>query len=521
MRTTLVRLLPALAVTAALIGAPPAGATSTPQQVSAAVKAGASYLEAQQQPSGLFESDWVLGALAASGQPASGVVPQGAGSRRPLGLPGARRRPTKWPGPEPRRPDYERAALNAYAAGIEPARVSKQNLIARILSFYEPAAPGVRRHRSLQGTVFGSLALAERRRGRRTARPAALLEQTVTMIEANQHTDGGWNYQKVEGNETVLESAAEPDETGAAMAALCGAGVAPTTNVNQGASLSEVRAGQPDGAFESEFKPNTDSNAWAVQGLNACKINPQEEGFTTKKKDADRLPDRPAAGRRRVHVRRRRTSANEYSSQDAVRALGGGTFTATPPKGKHGQFLYEKAFTPGTPSQLALVVSTPAALEVCAVTVDPAATKTTLGAVLEAAQAGSEPEGCVSGYEPTTGTGKLTTIDGTNATAGTPRRCSSTAAKQRPRSSPARWIGDTIYLALGRRKRVGERRAAPLPKRYAGLSQPTGGTIESVYRVTEVIGVSSDSWEAAAANAIAVAGNRCAICVLPRWCART
>ncbi len=29
---------------------------------------------------------------------------------------------------------------------------------------------------------------------------------------------------------------------------------------------------------------------------------------------------------------------------------------------------------------------------------------------------------------------------------------------------------------------------------------------DSVYRVTEVIGVSSDSWEAAAANAIAVAG---------------
>ena len=29
---------------------------------------------------------------------------------------------------------------------------------------------------------------------------------------------------------------------------------------------------------------------------------------------------------------------------------------------------------------------------------------------------------------------------------------------------------------------------------------------DSVYRVTEVIGVSSDSWEAAAANAIEVAG---------------
>jgi dodecin len=30
---------------------------------------------------------------------------------------------------------------------------------------------------------------------------------------------------------------------------------------------------------------------------------------------------------------------------------------------------------------------------------------------------------------------------------------------------------------------------------------------DSVYRVTEVIGVSSESWEAAASNAVAVAGN--------------
>ena len=39
--------------------------------------------------------------------------------------------------------DFERGALLAYAAGIDPARVSKrQNLIAKVASSYQPANPG-------------------------------------------------------------------------------------------------------------------------------------------------------------------------------------------------------------------------------------------------------------------------------------------------------------------------------------------------------------------------------------------
>ena len=44
---------------------------------------------------------------------------------------------------------------------------------------------------------------------------------------------------------------------------------------------------------------------------------------------------------------------------------------------------------------------------------------------------------------------------------------------------------------------------------------------ESVYRVTEVIGVSSESWEAAARAAVETAGGRCATCASPRSCVRT
>ncbi len=454
MRTTVVRLLPALAVTAALIGAPPAGATSTPQQVSAAVKAGASYLEAQQQPSGLFESDWVLGALAASGQPASGVLPPGGGSDARSAYRALVGSPSSWPGPGASAADYERGALNAYAAGIDPARVSaKQNLIARILADYDPAAPGwYGGSEAFTATVSAALALEETPTRKDKQRiPSALLQKTVTVLEENQHSDGGWTYQKVQGNQAAIESAAEPDETGAVLAALCGAGLTATSStVNRGVDYLQADL-QSDGSFAAPFGANTDSNAWAVQGLTACAINPQESAFTTASGHTpiDFLIGQQLAGGGFVYEAGE-ASANEYSSQDAVRALAGGTFTATPPKGNGGQFLYEKAFTPGTPSQLGVVISTPAALEVCAVTIEPTAAKTTLGAVLGAAEAGSEPAGCVSGYAPATGKGKITMVDGTTATPGHSWEVSLDGAKAASAKLSSKVeIGDTIYLALG------------------------------------------------------------------------
>ena len=225
-----------------------------------------------------------------------------------------------------------------------------------------------------------------------------------------------------------------------------------TSNASVSRGLAYLQGDlQSDGSFAAPFGANTDSNAWAVQGLTACGIDPQELAFTTASGHTpiDFLVGQQRAGGGFVYEAGE-PSANEYSSQDAVRALGGGTFTATPPKGKGGQFLYEKAFTPGTPSQLALIVSSAGALEVCAVTIDPAAAKATLGAVLEAARAGSEPAGCVSGYAPATGKGKITTIDGTSATAGHPWQVSLDGAKAATAKLSSKVaVGDTVYLALG------------------------------------------------------------------------
>jgi hypothetical protein len=453
MRTILARLLPAFAAATALFCAPPAGATSTPQQVSTAVKAGASYLEGLQESSGRFQTDWVLGALAASGQPLSGVKPQGTGTDARSAYRSLVGEPSTWPGAGASVSDFERAALNTYAAGIDPARVSAgQNLLARILGFYDAAAPGwYGGSQAFTATVFAALALGETPTRQDKPRiPSALLEKTVTVLEENQHSDGGWNYEKVQGNQAAVESEAEPDETGAVLAALCGAGVpASATTVSRGLSYLEGDL-QSDGSFAAPFGPNSDSNAWAVQGLTACGINPQGPAFTTAAGHTpiDFLIAGQLAGGGFVYEHGE-AAANEYSSQDAVRALAGGTFTAAPPKGKGGQFLYQKAFTAGTDAQLGLVISTAGGLKVCAVTIDPTASKSTLGAALAAAQAGSEPAGCVTGYAPSTGAGKLATVDGTTATAGHVWQVSLDGAKAASAKLSSKIaVGDVIYLAL-------------------------------------------------------------------------
>jgi hypothetical protein len=127
MRLITGRLVPLAVVACALLSAPAASATSTPAEIEASVSKGVTYLKTLQLTSGGFGSDWDLSALAAGGVAAANVKKSGAGTdartwyRKLVGNETA----TKWP--EKAIPtEYERAALNAYAAGIEPARVSKR-----------------------------------------------------------------------------------------------------------------------------------------------------------------------------------------------------------------------------------------------------------------------------------------------------------------------------------------------------------------------------------------------------------
>lgn len=110
----------------ALLAPATASANSTKAAIEASVTSGVSYLKSVQLTSGGFESDWDLSALGAAGVAAANVQKTGAETdartwyRKLVGNSTA----TKWPA-KAIATEYERASLNAYAAGIDPARVSK------------------------------------------------------------------------------------------------------------------------------------------------------------------------------------------------------------------------------------------------------------------------------------------------------------------------------------------------------------------------------------------------------------
>jgi hypothetical protein len=460
MRITRSRLTGSLAVLCTLALAPPALASSSPTEIAHAVDGGVGYLKSQQATNGSFEGfggEWALTSLAAAG-----VAP--AGVRREAGSTDARTYyrelvgdSATWPGSEAPVTEFEKATLVAYAAGIDPARVSPtQNLIAQILSYYRPSDPGAYGSAELfNGTAFALIALADAKTRTGAQRvPKVLLEKSVEVVRRNQHTDGGWSYQVAEGDSKTLAAPAEAEFTGATIAALCGAGVQ-TSDPAIKSALSYLKAEQAaepagSGAFESQFGVNTDTTAWVVQGLNACGINPQGGEFTTSKGKtpidfliSQQLPE----GGFQYEVGE--GEADLYSSQDAVRALAGAGFTAAPSKAKgEPLWVYEKQFTASESAKLGLIINTGSSpLQVCSVSITPTGTKVTLASVLEAAETSATPAGCVTAFTPTSGRGAITSIDGSP----TPPQASwqvsidGGAEKQATRKTSI-GIGDTIYL---------------------------------------------------------------------------
>lgn len=445
----------ALAVAASLMTLPAtAAATSSKKQVKAATVAAVGYLESLQQPSGAFETDWTLGALAAARvAPADVSVKGGTDARtyyRELVGDSA-----AWPETaEPSVSEFERGALNGYAAGIDPARVSVgQNLIAQVLARYDTASPGYYgTPGALSDTVFGVLALADTSVHSSPRLPAVLLEKSVAALRANQHTDGGWTYERGEGNPSKLAAPAEPDETGAAIAALCGAGV-PTSDPAVVKALAYLKGDLVDssGAFESPYGPNTDSTAWAVQGLDACGVSPQSAEFTTAdgRTPIDFLISQQLPGGGFVYEPGEE-EANEYSSQDALRAIAGGGFTARPAASHNGPKIEAvTAFQAGVASQLGLIVDNGSTVLPCSVTITPDGATATLGQVLEAARAASSPADCVSSFQ-ASAKGELTQLDGSPNPAGPGWTLSIDGARAKAAKLSSRIaVGDTLYLKLG------------------------------------------------------------------------
>jgi hypothetical protein len=436
-----------------------ASATATAEQVEKARNEGITYLKGLQKESGEvagFGGDWALTSFAAGGVAPADVNKGGKETTDARswyeGLVGA----ATWPGEGATATDFERAALIAYAAGVDPARVSKrQNLIAKVASYYQPESPGYYGS-TFNATVFGLLALADTKTTTGAQRlPQLVLDQAVEAVKANQHTDGGWTWEKAAGNEAALKKASEPDMTGAAMAALCTAGVAGTNEsiVNAKNYLGSKFA-KASGAFESAFGVNTDSNAWAVQGLKACGIDPQATEFTgsAPKKNTPLnflLSQQVSGGGFRYSTSG--STAESYASQDAVRALGSGGFTATPPtpaKGPQWKGVTEFPAGESETAGLGLIVDNGTSpLKICSVSPAPKATTTTLAAVLNVAVTGTTPASCVTSFLPGSGEGAITQVNGyPEAPAEKWNIVIDGGEKAQAKRNTTIHVGDTIYL---------------------------------------------------------------------------
>jgi hypothetical protein len=459
MRSTTARLALLAATLLALALPAFASATATPTEISNALGKGVTYLKGLQTTGGEiagFGGDWSLTSLAAAGTAPADVNKAGTAGHDArswyegvVGVPG-------WPEGGVAT-DFERGALLAYAAGIDPARASKrQNLIARVASTYQPSSPGYYGE-TMNATVFGLLVLGQVKSTAGARRfPPAVLEGAAAAVEANQHTDGGWTWQIAAGNPTALASASEPDLTGAAMAALCGTGLPATSPaIVKGREYLASIFDKTTGAFKSEFGSNTDSNAWAVDGLKACGIDPQGAEFigSGSKKPTPLnylIGQQVTGGGFRYSTG---ASADEYAGQDAVRALAAGGFTAVPPKPASGpQWTGVTEFATGgaEATALALVVETgTGAPAVCSVTLAPGATTTTLAAVLNAAVAGTTPAGCVTGFQPSSGAGAITQVNGRPTVPAERWKVSiDGGAKVSAERSTVIHVGDTIDLSF-------------------------------------------------------------------------
>ncbi|MFI1827494.1 hypothetical protein ACH41E_13745 [Streptomyces sp. NPDC020412] len=453
---------PALAGALA-IGAPPASATSTPAQIAASKAIGVTYLKSLQAADGSYagsglSNEWAFSAFAAAGTAAVDVTPGGDATKNArtvyrslLATPG-------WPSASPRVTDYERGVLNAYAAGIDPARVSEsRNLIADVYGFWQSAEPGYfGPSATYNGTVFAGLALggARTRSGAQRV-PQALLDSVVTRIRANQHDDGGWDYQKAEGDPARLAAPSDIDMTGASMAALCASGVPNTDpDVVQARTFLKNKLDAASGAFNAMFGQNTNSNGWAVSGLHACGINPQTGDFLTTKTPVDFLiaqQFKPGGGFRYLPAD---TAPSAYASIDALRAVAGGGFTAAPPiptTAGAPRWVGADSFTAGTATEVALSVDDGAGgLKVCSVSFAPTGATTTLGDVLAAAGAAALPAGCVTGVTPSSGSGPITSLNGkANSGSSTWKVSVDGAAYAGAAREKVVNVGDTIALRWG------------------------------------------------------------------------
>ncbi len=415
------------------LGVPATADAATGAQIRDSVTRGANWLDGKQQNAGNwtgFGGNTVPSAMAAAARHAADIRQPGQTSAQDhlqnTLTGGAFTAPSTPSDPASRVGILQQSVLQGYAAGLTPARIAaNQNLGAQLAAYWSGGyfaarpQPGEADARSTNFAAFGALALKQ------LGAPRFLTDRSIAAVRANQHTDGGWDFPYV-ASASDRSAPSSIDMTGAALAALCENGANTTDgDVREGIDFLESRlittagAANSEGAFDAgySFSPGPDADAdstgWAVSGLNACGVNPQGSAFqgASGRTPVDFLislqvtggPDDggyfydygDASGF---------GGANVGASQDALRALAGGSFAVEPPTRANPADPRRRALpavADGTSVPVALAVDDGAGqVTFCRVTVPNGAS---LAALLQAANGASSPAGCATGGEFTAG----------------------------------------------------------------------------------------------------------------------
>jgi hypothetical protein len=386
----------ALFVTALTLAAtaPAAGAFVTEQQAQDSADAAVTWFATQQDAasgelSG-FGGDWAMIALAGAGVNAADFQ---AGPTDPS-VQDFFHQSWDWFGPGDLATDQERAILAGEAGGIQTAKLnSSRNVVAKLATLYDGSQLGSTA--LVNDDIFGLLALDY------AGAVDAISPSIATAVRDAQTTQtpgaAGWGFASTPNQNPDV------DMTGAGIAALCAAGADPSDPAVANA-IDWLETKQDDsngGIVSSFFGANADSTAWVVNGLRQCGVDPQgpEWTTTTGKTPLDflltlQLPSGAIAWTPGD------TFENLYATQDAVTALVGDGFGATPPEREDPADPAVRpapAVAEGTPVPLTLVLDhgtdRPGAERACSVTAPVGAT---VAEVLEAATVSTTPAYCVT-----------------------------------------------------------------------------------------------------------------------------
>jgi hypothetical protein len=463
--------IPTLAATVAAIAfaaiAPAAGAYVTEQQAQASAEAAVGWFETQQDATGAlggpfgFGGDWAMIALAGTGVNAADVQTSPADpSVQDFYY-------DSWTGfgPGDLATDQARAILAGEAGGMQTAKLSaSRNVVAKLASLFDGDQLGSTA--LVNDDIFGLLALDH------AGAVAAISPSLTRVVRAAQTTKtsgaAGWGFAN------TADQDPDVDMTGAGIAALCAAG-ADASDPAVAKAIDWLATKQDDGnggIVSSFFGANADSTAWVVNGLRQCGVDPQGPDWTTStgKTPLDFLLTLQQPSGATVWVPGD-TQENLYATQNAVTALVGDGFGATPPEREDPA---EPAVRPapsvadGTSVPLTLVLdhgtAHPGAERACSVT---APLGSTVAEMLQAAAATTTaPAYCVSALR-IEGSGEGASIAGVNGVspaAGAKWEVSVDGGAARTQLTDEVGLGSTVVVALDGAAAGGEPSLPPLTK---------------------------------------------------------